>query len=151
MIEKSVLLPCDPVRAFALFTREISLWWPADHRPSREASSQLVLRPDGFWEETRDGGQVDLGRVRVWEPPDRLVLDFYIGTDAGHPTEVEVRFIAEDQATRVSITHRPTVLSQGVWHRRADRFDHSWTVVLAALENATGSTQKTPVVTNMLP
>lgn len=134
MIHKSVLLPCAPGRAFALFTDRVSDWWPADRRHTRDPRSELFLTASGrFWERARDGHEVDLGRVRVWEPPHRLILDFYVGTDAAHPTEVEVSFTAEGAGTRVAVTHRPTARSEALWKQRAAKFERSWEVVLAAL------------------
>ena len=139
MIDKSVVLPCGPARAFSLFTEQISAWWPADRRHTPDPRSELFLSASGrFWERARDGHEVELGRVRVWNPPHGLVLDFYVGTDAAHPTEVEVRFIPEGEGTRVAVTHRPTALSKDMWERRAPRFERSWDVVLAALAAAGG-------------
>ena len=136
-IEKSVLLPCGRARAFALFTEEAGAWWPPDRRHTGDPTSRIAMLESGrFYEEARDGHVVELGRVRVWEPPDRLVLDFYPGTDAEHPTEVEVRFVDEGSSTRVCITHRPTAASAALWSTRAPRYVASWTLVLAALAQA---------------
>lgn len=141
MIEKSVLLSCGLDRAFALFTDRISDWWPPERRHTRDPASELFLTAAGrFWERARDGHEVELGHVRVWDAPHRLVLDFYIGTDAEHPTEVEVRFVPEGERTRVSITHRPTVRSKDLWEIRAPRYHASWDLVLAALAAAAATT-----------
>jgi Activator of Hsp90 ATPase homolog 1-like protein len=137
MISKSVVLACEPARAFQLFTARIGEWWPADRRHTKDPHSELFLLESGrFYERSRDGTEVDLGKVRVWEPPQRLVLDFYVGTDAGHPTEVEVRFSAEGSVTRVSIAHRPTPASQAMWNLRAPIFERSWDAVLTAIAAA---------------
>ena len=96
MIDKSVVLPCGPDRAFALFTDEISRWWPPERRHTSDPSSQITLSAAGaFLERAADGTTLDLGLVRVWEPPARLVLDFYPGTDPEHPTAVEIVFSPE--------------------------------------------------------
>lgn len=140
MIRKSVLLPCAPGQAFALFTERITEWWPPDHRPTRDSESRLFLTEAGrFWEQDRGGREVELGRVQVWEAPHRLVLSFYLGTDAAHPTEVEVGFTPEAGGTRVTVTHRPTPLSEDLWTLRAQKFDRSWEALLAALTVTTVS------------
>jgi uncharacterized protein YndB with AHSA1/START domain len=137
MIKKSVVLACDADRAFTLFTREMSVWWPEDRRHTKDPESSIQLSPAGrFWERARDGREVELGRVRVFEPPGLLVLDWYVGTDAEHPTEVTVRFEAEAEGTRVAIEHRPTAASAEVWTGRADLFGRSWDAVLAAIAEA---------------
>jgi uncharacterized protein YndB with AHSA1/START domain len=134
VIRKQVLLRCPPERAFALFTEEISAWWPASRRHTGDPESAIRLLPEGrFWEESRDGRAVELGRVTAWEPPARLVLDFYPGTDAEHPTEVEVRFHASPGGTQVVLEHRPTPASEGLWERGAPAYQRSWDVVLEAL------------------
>ncbi len=134
MIDKSVVLPCGPDRAFALFTGEISRWWPASRRHTGDPSSRITLSAGGaFFERAADGTTVDLGRVRVWEPPARLVLDFYPGTDPEHPTAVEIAFSPEGDGTRVRVLHGPTEASATLFEQRAPSFAKSWDVVLAAL------------------
>jgi uncharacterized protein YndB with AHSA1/START domain len=134
MIEKSVFLPRLPEEAFALFAERISEWWPESHRPSKDGLSQLRILPSGrFRERSRVGREFDLGLVRDWDPPSLIVLDFYLGTDQEHPTEVTVRFTPEGKGTRVTVEHRPTVASQDLWDLRAPRYQASWDAVLAAL------------------
>ena len=77
--------------------------------------------------------------MRAWEPPSRLLLDFYPGTDAEHPTEVEVAFRAEGDGTRVTVTHRATTASEALFPSRAPRYAASWDVVLPALARAAGT------------
>jgi uncharacterized protein YndB with AHSA1/START domain len=137
MIKQSVLLPLTPARAFELFTRQIGLWWPPDRRHLNDANSQLFLLEDGrFYERASDGRELDLGRVQLWEAPQRIVLDFYMGTDAAHPTEVEIRFDAVDDGTRISVKHRPREGSTDLWDKRAAIFARSWEAVLSALHGA---------------
>jgi uncharacterized protein YndB with AHSA1/START domain len=102
-----------PERAFAVFTGEIGAWW----RPS--GLFQTTPRAPGVlsFEETADGrrlietlanGKVfQIGMVSAWEPPQRLVFSW---RQAAFPpdlhTEVEVRFEAVGEETRVSVEHR---------------------------------------------
>lgn len=137
MITKTIRLACAPDRAFALFTQSASHWWPESRRHTKDPHSTITLLATGrFWERARDGHEVDLGRVRVWEPPRRLVLDFFVGTDAEHPTEVVVTFSPDGDGTRVTVEHRPLPGSEELWNRRAGAFDRSWDLVLAALAAA---------------
>ncbi len=144
MINKSVVLPCDAARAFVLFTDKIDGWWPESHRPLNDASSRVQLLESGrFCDLAADGQAVELGRVRVWEPPSRLVLDFYLGTGPARPTEVVVTFKPEGAGTRVVVEHRSTASSEEAWQKVMAIFDGSWTKVLAALGQAA---QATPTV-----
>jgi len=100
-----------PERAWEAFTGEIGAWW----RPSilfqttpRPGRLSFEPGPDGRLIETREGGKVfEIGRVRVWDPPRRLVFSW---RQANFPidlhTEVEVGFEAVDEETRVSVEHR---------------------------------------------
>jgi uncharacterized protein YndB with AHSA1/START domain len=102
----------SPERAFAVFVEEIGAWW----RPNR--LFQTTPRPPGRLAfeggeggrlvETLAGGKVfEIGRILAWAPPERLVFSW---RQASFPpdlaTEVEVRFEAVGEETRVSIEHR---------------------------------------------
>jgi uncharacterized protein YndB with AHSA1/START domain len=102
-----------PERAFAVFTGEIGAWW----RP--QGLFQTTPRAPGVlsFEKTAEGrrlietlanGKVfQIGVVSAWEPPERLVFSW---RQAAFPpdlhTEVEVRFEAVGEETRVSVEHR---------------------------------------------
>jgi uncharacterized protein YndB with AHSA1/START domain len=102
-----------PERAFAVFTGEIGAWW----RPSGmfqttpRAPGRLAFEAgaDGrrLVETLANGKVFQIGRVLAWEPPERLVFSW---RQAAFPpdlhTEVEVRFEAVGDETRVSIEHR---------------------------------------------
>jgi hypothetical protein len=137
MIEKSAYLACPPAKAFALFTERASDWWPADVRHTSDPQSEIRMLADGrFWERATDGHEIELGRVLLWEPPRRLILDFYPGTDELHPTEVVVRFTAENGGTRIIVEHRPKPESAELWATGAPKFERNWTLVLGALSDA---------------
>ena len=68
----------------------------------------MLFRSGGRLVETLAGGKVfEIGRVLAWEPPARLVFSW---RQASFPpdlaTEVEVRFEAVGEETRVSVEHR---------------------------------------------
>jgi uncharacterized protein YndB with AHSA1/START domain len=133
MITKAALLPCSVERAFELFTEHASEWWPPERRHTRDPASEIRILASGrFWERDSQGREVELGRVRVWEPPTRIVLDWYPGTDADHPTEVIVSFAAEGASTRITIEHRPLPESKDLWPDRLSRYVASWDLVLEA-------------------
>ena len=101
-----------PLRAFTVFTEEISVWW----RPN--ALFNFTPRSPGlmaFEEDERGrrlveqlpGGKVfEVGRVSVWEPGARLAFGWRQATFAPDQwTEVEVTFQAVGEETRVSVTH----------------------------------------------
>jgi uncharacterized protein YndB with AHSA1/START domain len=104
-------VPAAPDAAFAAFVEEIGQWWRPNvlfQTTPRPGVLSFEPGPDGRLIETRDGGKVfEIGRIRAWEPPDRLVFSW---RQASFPldlhTEVEVCFEAVGEETRVSIEHR---------------------------------------------
>jgi hypothetical protein len=137
MMIKSVMLPLAPVAAFELFTRRIDEWWPPERRHIKDSPSEIFLLPSGrFFERAGDGHEVELGCVRSWELPRRILLDFFIATGPEKPTEVEVTFAALEGGTRVTVTHRPKPSSADLWTEWVPRYERSWELVLAALSRA---------------
>lgn len=134
MIDKSVVLPCRPERAFALFTEHAGLWWPAERRHTKDAASVIRMEASGrFFERSSDGTEVELGVVRLFEPASRLLLDWYPGTSSANPTQVEVRFETVNGGTRVTVHHSPGAAGPDVFGRNAAAYVRSWDMVLAAL------------------
>jgi hypothetical protein len=101
----------EPDVAFEVFTAEIDLWWRRGPR-FRGGGSTSELRferdDDGYrLVEQAASETFEIGRVRVWEPGKRLVLDYRLRNFApSERTEVEVRFEASGQGTRVTLEHR---------------------------------------------
>lgn len=137
MIRKTLLLAVPPPKAFALFTLRISEWWPPERRHTGDPSSRIVLDAAGpFYEVSTHGQRVELGQVLAFEPPERLLLDWYPGTDREHPTRVEITFSSEGDGTRIRLEHGPTAASQALFPLRAPRYETSWGLVLESLAKA---------------
>ena len=133
MIVKSVVLACDPDRAFALFTEQAGLWWPAERRHSKDANSTIRMEATGrFFERSNEGAEVMLGVVRLFEPARRLLLDWYPGTGPDHPTQVEITFEAVDGGTRVTVHHSQGSTQPAAFGDNAPAYDRSWDLVLAS-------------------
>ncbi|HEY8487447.1 MAG TPA: SRPBCC domain-containing protein [Thermaerobacter sp.] len=109
MIRRSVVVRGPVEAVFTRFTAGIGQWWPLDQFSyGGDRSADLVLegRAGGrFYERFRDGEEHEIGRVLVYEPPYRVVFTWNQANWAG-PTQVEVRFFPEGDATRVELEHR---------------------------------------------
>lgn len=113
-VRVTTLVEVDPEAAFAVFTEEVDAWWRDGPRfrwhPERKGRLVIEPGPGGrFVEVYPDAAEepFEVGRVRVWDPPRRLVFSFRARSFApGESTEVEVRFEPEGEATRVSVEHR---------------------------------------------
>ena len=104
-------IAAPPARVFEAFTAEIGQWW----RPNQlfaltgRDGGRLAIEPrlDGRVTETSaDGDEFEIGRVRVWEPPERVVLSWRAASfPPDRETEVHVRFEPVDEGTRVVVEH----------------------------------------------
>jgi uncharacterized protein YndB with AHSA1/START domain len=104
-------VPCDPARAFDVFTREIDAWWQSS------PLFQITPRGDGVLSfEGGEGGRLiatwaegkvyEIGRVLEWRPGERLRFTWrQAGFRPEQSTEVEVRFEPTEGETRVTVEH----------------------------------------------
>jgi uncharacterized protein YndB with AHSA1/START domain len=114
-VRKVVSVQAPREVAWRVFTEQMATWWPlAMYKIGKAAAVDAVIEPrvGGRWyERGEDGTTCDWGRVLAWEPHARLVLTWDITADWQYDpalqTEIEVRFIAEGEAsTRVELEHR---------------------------------------------
>lgn len=108
----SIEVAAPPQLAFDVFTSQIDTWWlrGPKHRFRAPWNGTLVFEPGPtgrLLEQYTDGTTFVIGRVVQWRPGERLVLNWHLPsfTDA-ESTEVDVRFEATADGTRVSVEHR---------------------------------------------
>ncbi len=114
LVHKSIYVAASPARAFVVFTEQLGTWWPlASHKIGKAPAIDARIEPrvGGRWYEVGDDGvECVWGHVRAWEPPGRVLLSWELSADFAHDatvqTEVEVRFVAEGNGTRVELEHR---------------------------------------------
>ena len=102
-----------PARAFDVFTRDIGRWWQSHplFALSRQGDGTLRFDPEGpdgrLVTRFADGSEWEIGRVRCWQPGERLAFGWRLPSFAAdQATEVEVRFEAVGGETRVTVEHR---------------------------------------------
>jgi hypothetical protein len=133
---KSVIVRLLPREAFALFTEELSKWWPlATHSCAGARARGVVIEPrvgGAVTEHAVDGAQAPWGTVLAWEPPEHFAMSWHPARPEDEATRVDVRFAAAGEGLcRVDLTHSG-------WERRADaaasrqRYEGGWETVLAA-------------------
>jgi uncharacterized protein YndB with AHSA1/START domain len=113
-VRVSIDVAVDPDTAFEVFTDEIDSWYqrgPHSWRfPDRAVGIRFEPRVGGRLLEVHDratGEGFAFGEVLVWEPGARLVFADLVSSAPPDPvTEVEVRFEAVDDGTRVTLEHR---------------------------------------------
>jgi hypothetical protein len=106
-VRVSIDVDVDPATAFEVFTDEIDSWYKRGPHsffdPERVVAVRFEPHVGGHLVEVYDaqtGEGRPMGRVTVWEPGRRIV--FVDGRD----TEVDVRFAAVGNTTRVTLEHR---------------------------------------------
>ena len=109
-----------PAAAFDLFTAQIDAWWSRgplyrDRETVRFEGGRLLQ------------GEAELGRVLAWEPGVRLLLAWQAGT------EVEIRFTAVGDSTRVTVEHRGLPQRGAAFRSETGLW---WARLLAALTSA---------------
>jgi uncharacterized protein YndB with AHSA1/START domain len=107
----AIRVRATPERAFEAFTSEIGAWWRPNFffRFTPRDPGVLSFEPGegGRLVQTLPSGKVfEIGRIRTWEPPSRLVFGWRQATFApDQATEVEVRFEPVGEETRVTVEH----------------------------------------------
>jgi uncharacterized protein YndB with AHSA1/START domain len=113
-VRKQIRVSASSSRAFAVFTADMTRWWPPTHSITKSPLKQFVLEPrkGGRWYAVGEDSEIcETGYVIEWQPPQLLVLAWQLSGEWQYDrklvTEVEVRFIAESEnTTRVELEHR---------------------------------------------
>ncbi len=132
-IKKSIHVKRPVERAFRLFTEDIGKWWPLREGFSfgreRAGSIQIEGRVGGrFYERFTDGEEYEIGVVTTYSPPARIVFTWK-APDFDGPTEVDIRFSAERDGTRVDLEHHGWERAGAA--RERDAYNGGWDTVLA--------------------
>jgi uncharacterized protein YndB with AHSA1/START domain len=113
-VRKSIRVSASQAHAFDVFTAGLGRWWPLARGIGKTPRKSVAMetRLGGHWYElAEDGSRTNVGKIIVWEPPQRFVMTWDINSrwepDTTVGSEVEVRFIADGaNATRVELEHR---------------------------------------------
>jgi uncharacterized protein YndB with AHSA1/START domain len=128
-LELDFTVDCPPERAFDLWARRTSMWWPSGHSVSADPGITVTFepRPGGrIFERTPGGEEHDWGEVLVWEPPRRLVYLWHLRFDRSDATEVEIAFEPAGEGTAVTIVHRGWERLGAVAEERRERNRRGW-------------------------
>ena len=113
-VRKTLTVNCSPEHAFRTFTERIGDWWPLhaysiSHDDGAGAPQTAVFEPrvgGRVYEISQAGEELSWAEVLVWEPPARVVLSWNPSREERPRTEIDVRFTAEGETTRVDLEHR---------------------------------------------
>jgi uncharacterized protein YndB with AHSA1/START domain len=100
-----------PERAFAAFTDDIGEWWRPNGlfqlTPAGPGLMAFEPGPNGrLVERHPDGGEYEVGRITLWDPPAELAFQWRPASfSPEQTTEVHVRFEPVGEETRVVVEH----------------------------------------------
>jgi len=116
VVRREVVVGAPVEKAFAAFTERFGDFKPKEHNLLGTPIATTTFEPHvggNIVDVGEDGSECRWARVLAYEPPDRVVFSWDISpywqveTDPSHASEVEVRFIAQDDDhTRVELEHR---------------------------------------------
>jgi uncharacterized protein YndB with AHSA1/START domain len=114
LVRKNIFVKATPQRAFDVFTKEMSAWWPlASHHVGKTDAKGIVIEPrvgGNVMEVGVDDSTCTWGHVLEWTPPRRFAFTWEISAafkiDTTIDTCVEVTFTAENGGTQVELVHR---------------------------------------------
>ena len=109
-VRLTVTVPLPPEGAFDTFVQQMDIWWPRQgvfpYSFTPEGTRPLHIRFEPrvggrYYETFLDGGEYVIGRISVFEPPNRLC---YSWQDPAwfSETQITISFAAEDDGARVS-------------------------------------------------
>jgi uncharacterized protein YndB with AHSA1/START domain len=134
-VTKTLIVNATQAHAFDVFTNGIDRWWPQSHGIGATPVKKSVIEPrrGGRWYTIHeDGAEIVVGRMKVWDAPNRIVFSWEISAqwkrDPNVASEVEVRFLAEGpQTTRVELEHRNfEVMGQENGEKMRSGVDGGW-------------------------
>ena len=115
-VRQEIVVEAPVDRAFRVFTEQMDKIKPREHNMLGVDIAETVFEPRAgghIYDRATDGTECRWARVLVYEPPHRVVFSWDIGptwqveTDPDNTSEVEVRFVREDdRRTRVELEHR---------------------------------------------
>ena len=104
-VVEEVVVDADPATACEAFTAELGGWWDRRYAPPGTTGARFEQREGGTVALVTADGEVAIGRVTSWQPPQRFSLDFWLAVDPAHPTTLALVFAPEGDRTRVTLTH----------------------------------------------
>jgi uncharacterized protein YndB with AHSA1/START domain len=102
-------VPWSSEEAFRRFTDGIASWWPLRTHSVGGGKAETVVfegRVGGrIYERIRGGEESTWGTVTAWDPPRRVAFTWHPGRPTESAQDIEVRFLTEEKATRLELTH----------------------------------------------
>lgn len=142
-VRKQLIVPLPVEAAFQLFTEGMGRWWPlATHSVGKEQAETCFMEGwvgGRIVEVFKDGGQVEWGRVLIWEPYGKLSFTWHPGREPDTAQEITVTFNETAGGTQIELVHVGwEILGEEALASR-DGYETGWDEVLAKYESLAGN------------
>ena len=137
VVRRQVVVNAPVTRAFQVFTERFGDFKPPEHNLLASPIAETVFEPrvgGHIYDRAEDGSECRWARILAYEPPNRVVFSWDIGTqwqiesDPANTSEVEVRFVPEgEDRTRLELEHR-----------NIDRHGPGWETLSAGVDDDQG-------------
>jgi uncharacterized protein YndB with AHSA1/START domain len=143
-VRSSIVVEAPIDRAFSMFTEGIGSWFPSEYNLLAVDIAERVFEPrvgGQIYDRGTDGSECHWARVLAYDPPNRVMFSWDIGTqwqietDPAKTSEVDVQFTAETpERTRVELEHRHLDRHGEGWEQTRDTVagDGGWPGCLRA-------------------
>jgi uncharacterized protein YndB with AHSA1/START domain len=141
-VRRSVLVRCTPEHAFHVYTERMSDWYPIEgHSIFDDPKSTVVWEGHvgGRVYERSSGGEEGVwGTIVVWDPPRELTMTWHPARGEETAQELNIRFTAEGDGTRVEVVHSGWERIGPDFRERMAGYEQGWGTVLAIFAEAAG-------------
>jgi uncharacterized protein YndB with AHSA1/START domain len=120
----------EPEAALRIFTENIGDWWPLVTHGVFDGRASVAFEDGELVERSESGERSTWAEVTEWDPPRRLSLAWHPGHPAQRATRVDVAFDADDEGTRVVLTHSGWEQLGDDVERIRSNYDNGWVLVL---------------------
>jgi uncharacterized protein YndB with AHSA1/START domain len=132
-IRKAIRVERSPEIVFRVFTEEIGKWWPLKEGFSFGGEKAKDIFIEGrvggrFFERFTDGTEFEVGRITAYQPP-HVVAFTWKDPSWEAPTEVEVKFAADGNGTRVEVEHRGWDAGP-IMQKQGQGYSDGWGIIL---------------------
>jgi hypothetical protein len=139
-VRHQVQVRLAPGDAFALFTEQMSRWWPfRGHSCFDEGAVDVTFEPrvgGAVTEVARDGRRMPWGTLTDWSPPYGFAMRWFPGLHAAEATLLRVSFAASGGGTEVRIERSGWEARGADAATKRDQYDGGWPATLAAYASA---------------
>jgi uncharacterized protein YndB with AHSA1/START domain len=133
VVRRRVTVSAPVDLAFTVFTERFGDFKPPEHNLLAAPIAETVFEPrvgGHIIDRGTDGSECRWARILAYDPPNRVVFSWDIGptwqveTDSACTSEVEVRFTADGDQTRVELEHRNIDRHGPGWKALSDGIGH---------------------------